>query len=84
MRAETAKRLHDVLTACSKIQSFIGGVDLVTYESSDLIRSASERQLKILGEALNQARQHDPSLTNQTISSAEHHWHAESHCPRIQ
>jgi uncharacterized protein with HEPN domain len=65
MRAETAKRLHDALTACSKIQSFIAGGDLVTYESSDLIRSASERQLEILGEALNQARRHDPALIDQ-------------------
>lgn len=65
MRADTAKRLHDALTACSKLQSFIAGADLMMYESSDLIRSASERQLEILGEALNQARQHDPSLIDQ-------------------
>lgn len=64
MRAETAKRLHDALTACSKIQAFIANADMATYGSSDLLRSASERQLEIVGEPLNQALRHDRSLVD--------------------
>jgi uncharacterized protein with HEPN domain len=55
------KRLHDALRACDAILKFVDGVRFGTYESDLLLRSAVERQLEIIGEALGRAADRDGS-----------------------
>jgi uncharacterized protein with HEPN domain len=43
--------LWDMLEAARQIQSFIHGITFSRYESNQLVQSAVERQLEILGEA---------------------------------
>lgn len=64
MNRHAEKRLHDALRACQWILQFTAGMDFPGYRSSYLVRSAVERQLEILGEALNLARQGFPELEN--------------------
>ena len=62
MDIEQKKRLLDATAACSVIKGFTKGIKFEDYAASLLIRSAVERQIEILGEALNQASATDPSL----------------------
>lgn len=62
MQAETAKRLHDAITACASVAAFVAGADLKRYQDDDLLRSAVERKFEILGEALRQAIRGDETL----------------------
>jgi uncharacterized protein with HEPN domain len=55
--------LHDIRKACEAIQSFIVGKSYDDYKSDLLLRSAVERQLGIIGEALNQASRSQPDLS---------------------
>ncbi|HAS32268.1 MAG TPA: hypothetical protein DEA59_04880 [Microbacterium sp.] len=59
MRPESAAFLWDVRDAADRIGSFIDGLTIETYVSDDLRRSAVERQLEIIGEALNNLRRVD-------------------------
>jgi uncharacterized protein with HEPN domain len=45
--------LLDMITAIRRIQKFIAATAYAEYEDNDLLRSAVERQLEILGEAAN-------------------------------
>lgn len=65
MTDEVKKRLLDAYGACDAIQQFIGNIDFATYESDLLLRSAVERQLEIIGEALGQAANEDEELEEQ-------------------
>jgi uncharacterized protein with HEPN domain len=60
MQPESAAFLSDVQEAASRIVVFIAGLDGDRYASSELHRSAVERQLEIIGEALNSLRKVDP------------------------
>jgi uncharacterized protein with HEPN domain len=60
MRPESAAYLWDVENAASHIASFVAGLTAETYMTDDLHRSAVERQLLIVGEALNNLRRVDP------------------------
>lgn len=62
MQAETAKRLHDAITACASVATFVVGADLNRYQDDDLLRSAVERKFEVLGEALRQAIRGDETL----------------------
>ena len=62
MQAEVAKRLIDALGAVRKIQAFTSGQTFADFSSSELVRSAVERQFGIVGEALGKAMASDPSL----------------------
>jgi uncharacterized protein with HEPN domain len=57
--------LWDVTEACNKIERFSSGKTLEDYLSDELLRSAIERQLIIVGEALAQARQFFPQVNEQ-------------------
>ena len=59
MRPESAAILWDVHAAGTRIAEFIVGLDEVGYTSDPLRRSAVERQLEIVGEALNNLRKGD-------------------------
>jgi uncharacterized protein with HEPN domain len=59
MRPEAAAFLWDVRTAADRIGAFIAGLTADQYLSDELRRSAVERQLEIIGEALNNLRRVD-------------------------
>jgi uncharacterized protein with HEPN domain len=65
MTDATRKRLLDALAACRAIASFTEGLDFPAYEASLLVRSGVERQLEIVGEALNIAADQDATLAEQ-------------------
>ena len=65
MRREVDKYLYDVLTACDAIRQFTADKALKDYQSNLMLRSAVERQLMIVGEALNQAFHIQPDLSKQ-------------------
>lgn len=62
MQRRTAKRLHDVLRAARAVETFVRGRSFAEYADDLYFRSAVERQLLIIGEALNIARRTDPTL----------------------
>jgi len=62
MTPRSIKRLEDARDACLRIQSFLRLVKVDTFLDSELLRSAVERQLEIVGEALGIAAKEDDSL----------------------
>jgi uncharacterized protein with HEPN domain len=62
MLPETKKYVYDILKACEAIFEFTEGKDLASYESNMLLQSAVERQLMIIGEAMNQAMHGEPDI----------------------
>lgn len=60
MPPESAAYLWDVRTAGRRVASFTAGLTQEGYAGDDLRRSAVERQLEIVGEALNRLRKADP------------------------
>ena len=53
MRPEARRHLYDILRAAEKLEQFTEGKSLDDYEGDALLRSGVERQLGIVGEALN-------------------------------
>ena len=68
-RPEARKYLYDIQQACQKIQRFTRNRSLKDYQGDEMLRSAVERQLEIVGEALNQLLRVDPDLST-SISQA--------------
>ncbi len=62
MTNATKKRLLDVVDACEAIAEFVAGKTFGDYETDRLLRSAVERQIEIIGEALNKAATLEPAL----------------------
>lgn len=62
MQREISKLLHDIQEACNLVEEFAKGNSVETYETNAMLRSAIERQLMIVGEALNQTNQIDESF----------------------
>jgi uncharacterized protein with HEPN domain len=60
MLPESRKYLWDVLQAAALIQEFVGGRNLDDYLGDVFLRSAVERQIQIIGEALAQLARRDP------------------------
>ena len=63
MNPRSIKLLEDARDACSRIQEFTCGVSLESFLASGLLRSAVERQLEIIGEALGIAAKEDDLVT---------------------
>jgi uncharacterized protein with HEPN domain len=57
--------LSDILAACDLLADFTKGKTFEDYAADALLRSAVERQLEIVGEALRVAVQHRPELATQ-------------------
>ncbi len=57
--------MSDVLAACDLLADFTRGKSFDDYAADALLRSAVERQLEIIGEALRVAVQHRPVLATQ-------------------
>jgi uncharacterized protein with HEPN domain len=62
MKPGNLKRLEDAKEACIRIGEFSKGVGFDQFHNSALLRSAIERQLEIVGEAMGQAAKADDSL----------------------
>ena len=62
MNSRSIKRLEDAAEACAKICDFTRNHSLEQFLLSDLLRSAVERQLEIIGEAFGIASREDPSV----------------------
>jgi uncharacterized protein with HEPN domain len=65
MSPDSAKLLWDAQQAATKAQRFVHGRSFDQYLSDELLRSAVERQLEVVGEALNQLRKVDPATAAQ-------------------
>ena len=62
MHDRVRSRLHSALVAAQAIGEFIEHRDLNDYQESDFLRSAVERKLEIIGEALNHASALEPAI----------------------
>ncbi len=68
MELETKKLLLDVLTSCEAIQEFTQDKTFPDYEKSRLLRSATEREFEVIGEALGRLRRLNPNVSTQISS----------------
>jgi uncharacterized protein with HEPN domain len=68
MELEIKKLLLDVLTSCEAIQEFTAGKSFSNYEQSRLLRSATEREFEVIGEALGRLRKLNPTVASQITS----------------
>jgi uncharacterized protein with HEPN domain len=62
MPHEVRAPLFDMLQACRRITLFTQGKTFDDYESDEMLRSAVERQLAIVGEALGRLRRIAPEM----------------------
>ena len=62
MKRKPTAFLWDILEACDAIATFTNGADVQRYEADLLMRSAVERQLQNMGEALSQLSKIDLPL----------------------
>jgi uncharacterized protein with HEPN domain len=62
MRPEALKYLYDMQQACGLLASFVAGKTFDEYTANSLLRSGVERQLTIVGEALNRLMKIEPAL----------------------
>ena len=60
MRLEARKYLHDIQLAADRIGRFCGGRTFAQCLGDEILRSAVERQLGIIGEALSRLAKEDP------------------------
>ncbi|MEN6442898.1 MAG: HepT-like ribonuclease domain-containing protein [Methanoregula sp.] len=67
---EIKKYFFDIAEACDLIAQFTSGKTLADYQNDPLLRSGVERQFEIMGEALNQAIQYDPSVAELISNSS--------------
>ena len=61
MAPDSAKYLWDALQAAERAGRFVQGKTFADYLQDELLRSAVERQVEIVGEALGQLRKVDPT-----------------------
>jgi len=59
MHADARKLLWDARQAAERVDRFTHGKTFAEYQADEFLRSAVERQLEIVGEALNQLRRVD-------------------------
>ena len=64
MQPESAAFLWDVRAAGVRITTFADGLTAASYAADELRKSAVERQLEIIGEALNRLRKADPDVAH--------------------
>ena len=69
MQLESLKHLYDIQQACRLLTAFIAGRSFDDYSTDPLLRSAVERQLTIVGEALNRLMKIEPAVAS-TITDA--------------
>lgn len=62
MRLEAQKYLHDIQRAAERIERFRSSKTFAQYLADEVLRSAVERQLGIVGEALAKLAKEDPEV----------------------
>ncbi len=65
MTTETKKRLHDIRLAAEALVRFTAGKKIEDFKSDEILQSAVERKLGIIGEAFVQLREDDPATAEQ-------------------
>jgi uncharacterized protein with HEPN domain len=65
MRLESKKYLYDILQAAKSLEQFSSGKSFGDYQADSLLRSATERQFEIIGEALRRLSKDDPASAAQ-------------------
>jgi uncharacterized protein with HEPN domain len=65
MRIESKKYLYDIVQAAKLALEFVEGKTFANYGADPMLRSAVERQLEIVGEALAQLARTDPATASQ-------------------
>jgi uncharacterized protein with HEPN domain len=64
MTDEIKKYLTDILGSCLSIEEFTKDIQSFSdYEKNKMLKRAVERELEIIGEALNRARKEDASIS---------------------
>lgn len=63
MTEKSEKFLSDILMSIELIEETISGFDFNSYDTDRKTQSAVERQLAIIGEALNQFRKLEPNIS---------------------
>ena len=71
MRHESKKYLYDILRACESLGHFVEGKRFADYDADLLLRSAVERQLMIIGEAMGQVVRTDDDVAEQIEDARE-------------
>jgi len=64
MPRSVAAYLSDIVEACDAVTDTLAGIDLTSYESTRAVRSAVERELTIIGEAVNSLLRLEPDLSD--------------------
>jgi uncharacterized protein with HEPN domain len=64
MQRDARCYLWDALKAAETVQTFLRGKTYEAFIDDDLVRSAVERQLQIIGEALSQLAKVDPQIAS--------------------
>jgi len=67
---EVRKYLFDIDQACRLIEQFTSDKAFADYTADPMLRSATERQFEIIGEALSQLLRLDPSLAKRISDSS--------------
>ena len=68
MRPESRKYLYDICHAAEMLTRFTEGKTFEDYSQDDMLRSAVERQFKVIGETLNQLPKIDVETASQIDS----------------
>lgn len=70
MSDEVNKYLDDILLSINRIENFIGiKKDFNIYQSNEMLKSSVERQIEIIGEAMNQILKNNPDLEDQITNA---------------
>jgi uncharacterized protein with HEPN domain len=70
MQPESCTYLYDMQQAAERVARYVAGKGFADYAADDMLRSAVERQLAIIGEALNQALKLEPDLSDEITDAA--------------
>ena len=62
MTSKTRKYLHDILEAVNSIDEFIAESDFIQYQKNKMLKRAVERELEIIGEAMNRLLKENKEL----------------------
>ncbi len=71
MPLESLKHLYDMQQACRLLAAFIAGKTLGDYSADAMLRSAVERQLTIVGEALNRLKKIEPTAVSSVTDARQ-------------
>lgn len=72
-RRDPAKYLYDMLSSCDFLIAFTTGKTLEQYKEDRAFRSAVERELQIIGEALMQLDRHYPNVAARIPRFRQYH-----------